>query len=65
LAVPNHQSRLLYEALKNAGVRVKFHAIKGAGHGLKVKGASSVEPKLYEMVEDFFDRHFKASRTAP
>ncbi len=65
MAVPPHQSQLLYEALKNAGVRVKLHTVKGVGHGLRVKGAASVEPKLYEMVEDFFDRHLKPIKYFP
>lgn len=47
--VPHNQSQLLYEALKNAGVQVKFHTVEGAGHGFN-------SPQVDKMVEDFFDR---------
>ncbi len=53
--VPHNQSQILYEALKNAGVQVKFHTVKGAGHGFN-------RPKVDKMVEDFFDKHLKAGR---
>lgn len=32
--VPHHQSEILTEALKKAGVKVTFKTVKGAGHGL-------------------------------
>ena len=50
--VPHNQSQLLYEALKSAGVPVKFHTVKRAGHGFS-------RPKVDKMVEDFFDKHLK------
>ncbi len=43
--VPHNQSELLYEALKNAGVQVKFHTVKGAGHG------GFRDPQVDRMVE--------------
>jgi acetyl esterase/lipase len=49
--VPIHQSQLLFEALKKAGVSVHFHTIKGAGHGQGFGGR-----ELDEMVTGFFDR---------
>ncbi len=51
--VPHHQSELLAEALKKAGVEVTFETIKGAGHGFG-------GPEVMKMVEEFFDKHLKA-----
>jgi acetyl esterase/lipase len=50
--VPINQSELLEAALKNAGVEVKFHAVKGAGHGFG-------GPELTRIVREFFARHVK------
>lgn len=55
--VPISQSQLLYDALKAAGVQVKFHTVKGAGHGFD-------SPQVDRMVDDFFDRHLEGSKTA-
>jgi acetyl esterase/lipase len=52
--VPLHQSQLLYDALKKAGVDVHLHIIKGAGHGAGFGG-----PDIEQMVNNFFDRHLK------
>ncbi|MCX7885842.1 MAG: alpha/beta hydrolase, partial [Verrucomicrobiae bacterium] len=52
--VPIHQSKLLFEALKKAGVPVRFHTIKGAGHGQGFGGR-----EISEMVAAFFDAHLK------
>lgn len=57
--VPHNQSQLLYEALKKAGVKVKFHTVKGAGHG------RFNSPQVDKMVDDFFDRHLKPRNTGP
>jgi len=53
--VPIHQSQLLYDALKQAGVSVHFHTIKDAGHGQGFGG-----PEIEPMVGGFFDRVLKA-----
>ena len=58
-AVPHHQSVLLYDALKSAGVRVRFHTLEGAGHGTGFGGT-----ELATMVRDFFDRHLKGAAAA-
>ncbi|MDA8745712.1 alpha/beta hydrolase [Rubripirellula amarantea] len=52
--VAHHQSQLLYNALKEAGVRVRFHTLEGAGHGNGFGG-----PELDAMVQGFFDQHLK------
>ncbi|NMC21190.1 MAG: alpha/beta hydrolase fold domain-containing protein [Thermogutta sp.] len=55
--VPWHQARLLYEALKQAGVSVHFHTVEGAGHGL---GGREVN----ELIAAFFDRHLRGTGPA-
>ncbi|MDT8300566.1 MAG: alpha/beta hydrolase fold domain-containing protein [Sedimentisphaerales bacterium] len=50
--VPHNQSELLYEALKKAEVDVKFHTVKGGGHGFK-------DVQVDRMVKEFFNRHLK------
>ncbi len=50
--VPIHQSELLYDALKKAGVDVTFRKVDGAGHGFG-------GPDLMRQVEEFFDKHLK------
>ena len=55
LLVPHHQSELLYEALKAAGVQVRFHTLEGAGHGDGFGGK-----ELATIVSGFFDRHLKS-----
>jgi acetyl esterase/lipase len=57
MSVPVHQSELLYEALKKAGVDATLHVVKGAGHGLR--GGEESSEKLFEIVADFFKRHLK------
>jgi len=56
--VPHNQSQLLYDALKNAGVQVRFHTVKGAGHGFD-------SLQVDKMVDNFFDNHLKGDKTAP
>ena len=53
--VPINQSQLLYDALKQEGVKVHFHTIKGAGHGQGFGG-----PEIEPMVGGFFDRMLKS-----
>ncbi len=55
-SVPHNQSQLLYEALKKAGVQVKFHTVKGAGHG------RFNSPEVDRMVDDFFDKYLKGKK---
>jgi acetyl esterase/lipase/TolA-binding protein len=57
-AVNLSQSRLLYEALKKAGVEVTFEVIKGAGH-FGVDGISGLQKPFAEMMDAFFDKHLK------
>lgn len=53
--VPVHQSELLFEALRRAGVPVIFHKIAGAGHG----GAEFSHPVVRAMVLAFLDEHLQ------
>jgi acetyl esterase/lipase len=53
-AVPHHQSELLFAALTNAGVPVRFITVEGGGHGA---GFPSAE--LNPIIGEFFDRHLK------
>ncbi|MHC4641191.1 MAG: alpha/beta hydrolase fold domain-containing protein [Planctomycetota bacterium] len=55
--VPHNQSQLLYEALKRTDIPVKFHTVKGGGHG----GFNSSE--VDKMVDDFFDKHLKNKKS--
>lgn len=50
--VPHNQSELLYEALKKVDVDVKFHSVKGGGHGFK-------DAQVDTMVSEFFKKHLK------
>jgi len=52
--VPHHQSELLYSALVNVGVPVRFITVKGGGHGTGFPGSL-----LNPIVAEFFDRHLK------
>lgn len=49
--VPWNQSQLLFAALKEKGVPVHLHEIKGAGHG----GPAFSDPAITKMVVDFFE----------
>ena len=55
--VPHHQSEILFDALKKAGVSVRFHTIHGAGHG----GPGFAGKNIDEMVSTFFDERLKGS----
>jgi acetyl esterase/lipase len=52
MLVPHNQSVLLNDALKKAGVNVKFHTFKGGGHGFR-------DPEVDKMVKEFFDKFLK------
>lgn len=54
--VPPHQSELLEAALKQAGVPVQFHTVKGAGHGFR-------DPAVEKQMMDFFERYLKPTGT--
>jgi len=53
--VPLHQSRLLYDALKRAGVEAELVVVKGGGHG----GPQFRKPDIRGKVEAFFDKQLK------
>jgi len=53
--VPHNQSVLLNAALKEAGVSVIFHTVKGGGHGFR-------DPEADRMVQKFFEKHLKKSK---
>jgi len=55
--VPHNQSVILNEALKKAGVDVKFHTVQGGGHG------GWKDPQVDKMVDEFFDKHLRPTRT--
>ena len=51
--VPLSQSEALAEAMKKAGVEVKFVVVKGNGHG----GPGFDSPENRKLIEDFLARH--------
>ncbi len=56
--VPAEQSRVFYEALKKAGVTVKYIEVPGGKHG----GFHDTDPSQRELVSEmigFFDEHLK------
>jgi acetyl esterase/lipase len=57
--VPHHQSELLFAALVQAGVPVRFTTVVGGGHGAGFPGA-----ELGPLVREFFDRHLKGDANA-
>jgi dipeptidyl aminopeptidase/acylaminoacyl peptidase len=50
-----NQSQLLYEGLRDAGVKVSLHIVEGAGHGFS-------GPDVDRRVDEFFDLHLKGGR---
>jgi acetyl esterase/lipase len=52
--VPHHQSELLFAALQQAGVPVRFNTVKGGGHGAGFGGA-----ELEKLRRDFFAFHLQ------
>ena len=61
--VAMNQSELLHQALKNVGADVRFHIVKGGGHGFR--GAEVNIAELEKMVARFFDKHLKKKTAAP
>jgi len=55
MTVPMNQSQLLYEGLRDAGVKVNLHIVEGAGHGFS-------GPDVDRRVDEFFDLHLKGGR---
>ncbi len=51
--VPHHQSQIFYEALKKAKVDVRFHTVKGAGHGF------GRNEDVERMVDKFFSEKLR------
>ncbi len=56
--VPHHQSELLAEALKKAGVPATFHTVKGAGHG------GFKDPKVSELTQAFLAERLRPAKPA-
>jgi acetyl esterase/lipase len=56
--VPHHQSELLAAALKQAGVPVTFHTVKGGGHG------RFSDPKVAELTQEFLEKHLKLPKSS-
>jgi len=57
--VPPDQSRLLHEALDQAGVENTLHFLEGAKHG----GPEFSAPEIVEMVRSFLNHHLKGEET--
>lgn len=55
--VPHHQSELLRDALRAAGVPVQFQTVAGGGHG----GPLFQVPKIARTVVGFFDQQLKGA----
>jgi acetyl esterase/lipase len=51
--VPHHQSELLADALRQAGVSVIFHTVAGGGHG------GFEDPKVPELTKAFLAEHLR------
>ena len=60
MLVPLHQSELLLDALKKAGVSASLYVVKGGGHGLR--GGKETAEELFEVVADFFNKQLKTPR---
>jgi acetyl esterase/lipase len=55
--VPYHQSQLLEQALKQAGVAVLFYTVRGGGHG------GFTDPKVSELTKAFLACHLRPADT--
>jgi acetyl esterase/lipase len=51
--VPHHQSVLLAEALRQAGVPVTFYTVEGAGHG------GFDDPQVDRLTKEFLERYLR------
>jgi acetyl esterase/lipase len=51
--VPHHQSEILEEALKKAGVPVTLYTVKGGGHG------GFRDPNVPRLTKEFFEKNLK------
>jgi dipeptidyl aminopeptidase/acylaminoacyl peptidase len=51
--VPYHQSLLLEDALKNAGVTVQLYQVEGGGHG------GFTDPNVGSLTREFFTAHLR------
>lgn len=58
-----NQSRLLYDALKKAGVEATLSVIEGAGH-FGVDGVSPLPNNLAEMMSTFLASHLKSDKSS-
>ncbi|MEE8217394.1 MAG: alpha/beta hydrolase [Vicinamibacteria bacterium] len=54
--VPHHQSEILVDALREAGVPVIFYTVVGGGHG------QFDDPKAPELTKEFLARHLRPAR---
>jgi acetyl esterase/lipase len=54
--VPHHQSVLLEAALRQAGVPVSFHTVRGAGHG------GFTDPQVTQLTQEFLARHLEPGK---
>lgn len=54
--VPLRQSELLADALRQTGVEVTLHVVKGGGHGI---GGEFGRPAIEAMITAFLDKHLK------
>jgi len=59
LLVPHHQSELLAEALRKAGVPVTFHTCVGDGHG------RLTDPAVPRLTQEFLAKWLKPAAAAP
>ncbi|MFN7923606.1 MAG: alpha/beta hydrolase [Bryobacteraceae bacterium] len=54
--VPHHQSEILEEALRKAGVRVRLYTVKGGGHGTGFEKDPAIVPMVKEFLAGVLSR---------
>jgi acetyl esterase/lipase len=59
--VPIGQSKILYQALKKAGIEAEMISVKGASHGLGIYG----DPEVTTRVKSFFEKHLRPEMPKP
>lgn len=59
--VPISQSEILFQALKQKGVEVKFVKLPTLKHSYVGKNGESFDPQLIDITLNFFDKHLKPS----